>query len=204
MVGHFPCIWTPKALGMVYSGGEMRNRIRRYVNLLLAVALLLGTAACGGKSSAELEELAKTGVAQTAAAYSPTPPPPPTSTPSPTSTKIPSPTVDRVAEARAISMTQTAEADICIRWDQVNESHFGPTKICVYGRIVKLQESERYAQIVRFSDEAGTFMLWSEWFTYLGLDRGKCVAAVGYLTREGNFIGMGIGFTEMYDYDGCD
>lgn len=183
----------------------MKGRIRRHMSLLLAVVLLLGTSACGGISYTELEERAETGVAQTAAAYSPTPPPPPTSTiiPSPTSTKIPSPTIDHVAEARAISMTQTAEADICIRWDQINDSHIG-TELCVYGRVVKLQESDVYAQIVRFSDEAGTFLLWSEWFTFLGLTRGDCVAAVGYLTREGGLIGMGIGFAELYEYDGCD
>ena len=184
----------------------MKRRIYQNICVLLTVALILGTAACGGPSPEELEALAKTGVAQTAAAYSPTPPPPPTSTvtPKPTSTKIPSPTIDRVAEARAIAQTQTAEADVCIRWDQVDESLLELKEICVYGRITKLQDSERYAQIVRFSNEAGTFMLWSEWFTYLGLDPGKCVAAVGFLSKEGGFIGMGIGSTELYEYDGCD
>ena len=182
----------------------MNDRAGRSLGLLLAALFLLSTNACGGLSPAELEAMAATGVVQTAAAFSPTPSPSRTPTLKPTATKTPTPTLNRAATAYAKSKTQTAEANSCTPWDQINDSMMGLRGICVYGRIVKLQESERYAQIVRFSNEAGTFMLWSEWFTYLGLDRGMCVAAVGFLTRQGNMIGMEIGITQLYEYDGCD
>lgn len=169
------------------------------------MTLFITLTSCGGLTEAEIEALAETGVAQTVSAFSPTPSPPPTSTrtPSPTLTMTPSPTKDPIAEARSVSMTQTTEADVCYRWDQVDDSYMG-TRICVYGKIVKLQETGSYAQIVRFSDEAGTFMLWSKWFTYLGLERGRCVAAFGVLTRDGGLFGMEIGMTDLYDYEGCD
>ena len=182
----------------------MKSHVRRFLGLFLSTALLILANACGGMSQAELEAMAETGVAQTAAAFSPTPPPTHTPTPSPTATKRPTPTVNRAATTSARSKTQTAEANDCIRWDKVDDSMMGQFGICVYGRIVKLQESERYPQIVRFSNEAGKFLLWSEWFTYLGLEPGMCVAAVGFLTRDGNLFGMEIGVTQLYEYDGCE
>ena len=177
---------------------------RRYLGVLIGAVLLFSTNACGGLSPSELEAVAATGVAQTAAAFSPTPSPTRTPTPTPTETKIPTPTVNRAATSSARSKTQTAEADDCIPWDQVDDSMMGRMGLCVYGRIIKLQETERYPQIVRFSNEAGTFMLWSEWFTYLGLQPGMCVAAVGFLNRQGGMIGMEIGITQLYEYDGCE
>jgi hypothetical protein len=101
-----------------------------------------------------------------------------------------------------MSKTQTAEADVCILWSDVTDAHIG-SEICVYGRVVKLAETGVYAQIVRFSDEAGTFLLKSRWYTYLGLARGHCVAAVGYISRDGNYLAMEIGATELYEYDDC-
>lgn len=182
----------------------MNDYMGRYLGLLLAAALLFSTNACGGLSPGELQAMAATGVAQTAAAFSPTPPPTSTPTPKPTATKIPTPTVNRAATSSARSKTQTAEANACIPWDRIDDSMMGLQGICVYGRITKLQETERYPQIVRFSNEAGTFMLWSEWFTYLGLQPGMCVAAVGFLNRQGGMIGMEIGITQLYEYDGCE
>ena len=182
----------------------MRVHRRRRLVFLSISLMLLSINGCGGRSQGELEAMAMTGVAQTAAAYTPTPPPPtPTEIPSPTATIKPTPTINRTATARSRA-TQTAEANPCIRWDEVDDSYFAANPICVYGRIVKLQESERYPQIVRFSNEAGTFLLWSEWFTYLGLEPGMCVAAVGYLTRDGNLFGMEIGVTKLYEYSGCE
>ena len=179
----------------------MGYRTQRTAALILTMGLSLWVHACGGASTAELDAIARTGVAQTAAAFSPTPPP--TSTATSTPTKNPTSPPDRAATRNARA-TQTADENPCIRWDQVNESHFSQPDLCVYGRIVKLQESERYAQMVRFSHEAGTFMLWSEWYTYLGLKPGMCVAAVGFLGRDVGLIGMEIAITELYEYDGCD
>lgn len=165
--------------------------------------------ACGLGTPPDLEALAQTGVVETIAAFTETSTQPPipsqthTHAPSATFTEAFTPTRDWIEATREFSKTQTAQAGICIRWDKVRDRHIGH-RICVYGVIVKLQETSNYAQIVRFSDEAGTFLIKSRWFTYVGIKRGDCVKAEGTIRRDGNYLSMEIWEAAMYQYDGCE
>jgi hypothetical protein len=56
---------------------------------------------------------------------------------------------------------------------------------------------------VRFSEEAGTFLLRGRYNYYIGLERSQCVAAISTVYRDGNYLYMEIANTELYEYTGC-
>jgi hypothetical protein len=187
----------------------MSFRSHPRLSLCFLIVLIGALSACGQTAALDLEALAETGVLETAAAFTATSSPPPgptqthTRTPSATITEAATPTFDHIEATREFAKTQTAVAGICIRWDEVQDRHIGH-RICVYGIIVKLQETGTYAQIVRFSDEAGTFLIKSRWFTYVGIKRGDCVKAEGTIMRDGNYLSMAIWEAALYQYDGCE
>jgi hypothetical protein len=191
------------------KGGAMRVRSHPRLSSCFLVILIGALSACGLGAPPDLEALAQTGVVETAAAFTETSTQPPgpsrthTRAPSATFTQPAPPTFDWIEATREFSKTQTAISGICIRWDEVKDRHIGH-RICVYGVIVKLQETSNYAQIVRFSEEAGTFLIKSRWFTYVGINRGDCVKAEGTIIRDGNYLSMEIREASMYQYDGCE
>ena len=91
----------------------------------------------------------------------------------------------------------------CLRWDRVTDANIGPSR-CAYGEVVKFYSTEQYAQIVRFSDEAGTFLLRGRDYYFEGLKRGDCVAATGDIARDGNYLYMEISGTDLYRYSSCN
>lgn len=190
------------------NGGVMRLKSHHRITLWVLIALMGVLSACEQAAIIDLEALAETGVIETIAAFTATssPQPRPTRThtraPSATFTEAAAATPDQIEKTREFSKTQTAESGICIRWDEVSDRHIGH-RVCVYGVIVKLQETGTYAQIVRFSDEAGTFLIKSRWFTYVGIKRGDCVNAVGTIQRDGNYLSMEIWEAALYQYGGC-
>lgn len=186
----------------------MGYRSNPQLSLCFLIVLVGALSACGLGAPPDLEALAQTGVVETVAAFTETSTQPPkpsqtlTHAPSATLTEAFTPTRDWIEVTREFSKTQTAQAGICIRWDKVRDRHIGH-RICVYGVIVKLQETSNYAQIVRFSDEAGTFLIKSRWFTYVGIKRGDCVKAEGTIIRDGNYLSMRIWEAAMFQYNGC-
>ena len=110
----------------------------------------------------------------------------PTSRPSATRTRVPT----------------SQPSPSCIAWNRVSDSHIGK-ELCVYGTIVKQYATEQYAHIVRFSEDPGTFLLRGRGWYYEGLKSSLCVAAVGTVYRDGNYLYMDIANTELYEYTGC-
>lgn len=93
----------------------------------------------------------------------------------PTSTRRPSPTLTPDPK------------DICLRWDQVNDAHV-ESRNCVYGTIVKYCDSPPYKQIIRFSDEAGTFLLRAKYKYVNGIQRGECIHVKGMIIKTAGYL----------------
>lgn len=117
-------------------------------------------------------------------------------------TAVPTRSATSRSSATRTPVPTSQPSPTCIAWDRVSDSHIGRT-LCVYGRIVKQYETEQYAHIVRFSEEAGTFLLRGRYNYYIGLERSQCVAAISTVYRDGNYLYMEIANTELYEYTGC-
>jgi hypothetical protein len=91
----------------------------------------------------------------------------------------------------------------CIPWTSLRNSDIGYRR-CVYGIIVKIYSSGDYPQIIRFSAEAGTFLIWGENWYFTDIETGMCVAAVGTIESDASELFMDIATSELYDFSpGC-
>ncbi len=137
---------------------------------------------------------------------------------SPTATKVVRPTVRAPTSTpnrsqTTVAATQTAVnrnntstnyLSDCIWWNQVAKTHVGK-QICVYGMIYKIQTTEQYIQIIRFSDNAGTFLVRGENFLFDGVDSGICVKVIGTVQNaNGSYLYMDTTYTKWDYYDGCN
>jgi hypothetical protein len=59
---------------------------------------------------------------------------------------------------------------------------------CVYGTVVKIQSTSTYVQIIRFSNEAGTFLVRGRIYYFQDLHRGDCVRVDGLVQRDGGYL----------------
>ena len=79
--------------------------------------------------------------------------------------------------------------DSCYSWDQVTDRLIG-SLVCVYGTVVKLYDTDNYAQIIRFSEDAGTFLIRGTHYYFEEVRRGDCVMVQGVVRRDGNYLLM--------------
>lgn len=77
----------------------------------------------------------------------------------------------------------------CIPWYSVNDSYLN-TYICVCGEVVKLYQTQQYAQFIRFSNEAGTFLIRGADRYFGDVSVGDLVCFFGPLRRDGNYLYM--------------
>jgi hypothetical protein len=110
--------------------------------------------------------------------------------------------VRRTATPGILSQRTSNAQPSCIRWDKVDDRLIGSTA-CVYGDVIKIYETDVYAFILRFSDEAGTFLIRSRNMYYAEVKKGACVATLGLVHRDGNYLYMQVEETELYDYSDC-
>ena len=108
----------------------------------------------------------------------------------------------RTARPGILSQGTSNSQPSCVRWDKVDDRLIGLTA-CVYGDVIKIYDTDVYAFILRFSDEAGTFLIRSRNMYYEGVKKGACVAALGPVHRDGNYPYMQVEETELYNYSDC-
>lgn len=73
----------------------------------------------------------------------------------------------------------------CKLWNYLSSSDLG-NEICVYGKVVKFYATEEYGQIIRFSEEPGTFMVRGRNYVFDDIERGKCIAVRGIIQSANN------------------
>ena len=91
----------------------------------------------------------------------------------------------------------------CIRWSDVSMSDIGK-HVCVYGEIKKIETTNQYAQIIRFSNTGGSFVLLGENSWYDRIYIGRCIAAKGkvFISKE-RILAMDSAYTILDDYWFC-
>jgi len=121
-----------------------------------------------------------------------TPPPIriPTSTPIPTLINIPT-----------MVPTNTEILPNCILWSSLTSADVGNSR-CIYGRIVKIYSTDVYRQIIRFSVNAGTFLIWDRNVSK-EVSVNQCIAAEGYIHQDASELYMEISGTTIIDYPRC-
>jgi hypothetical protein len=72
--------------------------------------------------------------------------------------------------------TPTASAPPCIRWDKVTSSMAGQ-KICVYGTVYNIYNTDEATTRINFTSKANTFFLIDLFHVYPDLKAGDCVVA---------------------------
>ena len=129
---------------------------------------------------------------------------PQTAFPISTSTPIPYPTSTPIPIQFSPIPTITTIFDSmnCISWENLTKEDVGFTR-CVYGRIKKIYSSGDYLQIIRFSENAGTFLVWDKTFYFKGISIGDCVAFNGTIKKDATSLFMDIASTNKYEYSGC-
>jgi hypothetical protein len=114
------------------------------------------------------------------------------------STDYSTPTVRKVVKKTA---TPTTELPNCTLWSSLSKADVGE-KRCVYGSVVKVYGTDVYRQIIRFSVEAGTFLIWGEKDFY-GVSVGDCIAAIGEIHQNPSSLYMDIAGAEFIDFPNC-
>jgi hypothetical protein len=95
----------------------------------------------------------------------------------------------------------TATYNNCILWSSLTRKDVGET-ICVFGRIVNIYSTGPYKEIIRFSQEAGTFLIWDR-ETTVDMSIGDCVTATGIVQQDPSELFMDIQGTQFSEYTGC-
>jgi hypothetical protein len=128
----------------------------------------------------------------------------------PTATRARRPTetsdIRTLLERRLTEITtdSRATASNCVHWASVSNNDVGHTR-CVFGEIVKLYSSGNDVQIIRFSIEAGTFMVKSEYYYFPNISVGDCVSLEGVVQRDASSLFMDINENSTISvvHDGC-
>jgi len=74
----------------------------------------------------------------------------------------------------------------CIPWESLTENHVNRS-VCIYGQIEKINTTDAYAQIIRFSKEAGTFALLGRRVGYR-VEPGDCVLVEGVIRSNSSYL----------------
>jgi hypothetical protein len=126
----------------------------------------------------------------------------------PTSTSFPTPThvitIALLPTATYISspiVLPTSTVWNCTLWSDLTNSDVGFSR-CVYGRVVKVYSTDQYRQIIRFSNDAGTFLIWDQ-NDFFGVIVGDCLAAEGTVHQNASSLFMYISGTTFKRVDGC-
>lgn len=91
----------------------------------------------------------------------------------------------------------------CIRWDRVTDIDIDK-KMCVFGIVIRNFSTDDYSQIIRFSNQADTFILQGRNYYYENISQSACIAAIGVLQkRSAGYYYMDIRTTEIYNYNSC-
>jgi hypothetical protein len=99
------------------------------------------------------------------------------------------------------TMPPIATQNDCIIWSSLTRKDVGDTS-CVFGRIVTIYATGPYKEIIRFSKEAGTFLIWDR-ETTVNLSVGDCVTATGIVQQDPSELFMDIRGTQFGEYSGC-
>jgi hypothetical protein len=117
--------------------------------------------------------------------------------PTRTSTSFPS---TPMKESPQITPASTLQE--CILWSDLTRSDVGVVK-CVYGRIIKIYHNDIYFEIIRFSADAGTFLIWDRAVSFPGISTDMCVKVVGLIHQDASELYMEIAGSKLDSYSGC-
>jgi hypothetical protein len=97
--------------------------------------------------------------------------------------------------------TSTSTPVNCILWSSLTRHDAGKSR-CIFGRITKIYATDQYIEIIRFSAQAGTFLIWDR-EKYIELSVGQCISAKGIIHQDASELYMEISGTKIHDYSGC-
>jgi hypothetical protein len=89
----------------------------------------------------------------------------------------------------------------CILWSLLTRNDVGDT-VCVFGRIVDIYSAGQYKEIIRFSRDAGTFLIWDS-ESYVNLTVWQCITATGIVHQDASELYMDIEGTIFAEYKDC-
>jgi hypothetical protein len=89
----------------------------------------------------------------------------------------------------------------CIPWSALTRNDVGDS-VCVFGRIVDIYSAGEYKEIIRFSREAGTFLIWDR-ESYVNLEVWQCIKATGIVHQDASELFMYVSETEFEQYSDC-
>ncbi len=120
----------------------------------------------------------------------------------------PAPTIQVPTNTEAVptpiilpTTTPSATSSNCILWSSLTRNDVGNT-VCVFGRIVDIYNAGEYKQIIRFSREAGTFLIWDR-ESYVNLSVWQCIKATGIVHQDASELFMYVSETEFEQYSDC-
>ncbi|MEN6482569.1 MAG: J domain-containing protein [Anaerolineaceae bacterium] len=102
-----------------------------------------------------------------------------------------SPTKTQVSALPPKIATPTKTRSNCIKWTKVTVDMVGK-KVCVYGNVYDIYNTQDEATRIRFSAQADTFFLSDTNYTYPDLRTGECVVADETVEKYGNILYMSI------------
>ena len=121
------------------------------------------------------------------------------STPSLTRTSASSPPIPIEESPQKTPVSPSLD---CVLWSDLTRSDVGMVK-CVYGRIVKIYHTDIYFEIIRFSADAGTFLIWDRTVSFPGISTDMCVKVVGLIHQDASELYMEIAGSKLDSYSGC-
>ncbi len=98
--------------------------------------------------------------------------------------------------------TPSVTVQPCTLWSDLTPADVGSVK-CVYGTIVKIYHTEMMFEIIRFSERAGTFLVWDKKAYFEGIDKGMCVKVEGLIYKDASELYMEIAGSTWGPYTGC-
>lgn len=90
----------------------------------------------------------------------------------------------------------------CYPWTAVTDDQVG-ADLCVFGRIVMVSGTNIYQQILRFSEQPGTFLIRGRTRGFSGMVAGKCIAVTGKILRSGAYLYQDAETSQVVDFEGC-
>jgi curved DNA-binding protein CbpA len=93
----------------------------------------------------------------------------------------------------------------CIPWDAIRKEDAGD-RLCVYGRVDRVEQTEALTQVIRFGERQSTFTIRGSRYNYRDIAEGVCIAAVGEVQSDAGSTGgffMDTSSTSIYRSTDC-
>lgn len=114
----------------------------------------------------------------------------------------PVPVTGETQTAGQAGLDRAAGFPECIPFGAIQKSKVGEM-VCMYGRVERVEESDGYVQVIRFSEHQSDFTVRGSSYIYQDIVKGACIAAVGKLQSDAGGPFMETSSTSIYQYTDC-